>query len=268
MMANNLDIDNLLETLLKIVGLFLPSPKPASDIKTLFDTVSNGKPSEYKDVLDEMKKNKGGYPDNFKPVDNDDQLKDLPPTLEEIGISFDLSAEAQNEADTLLDAVAKLGELLKRPNRGSRPRTPDGKIHGEAPLPPTITKKDSHYAQDMADILLDAEVRLGEILDNRPPKIRSSQGGTSKPLPSDISKRQSHQAQTRRIPARVGEPNSVIREYRVTSSHPRARGRTFYRFPDGTGRNYVSPRAWENLHHFVDVNKVANFATPKTDRSN
>ena len=41
MMANNLDIDNLLETLLKIVGLFLPSPKPASDIKTLFDTVSN-----------------------------------------------------------------------------------------------------------------------------------------------------------------------------------------------------------------------------------
>ena len=48
----------------------------------------------------------------------------------------------------------------------------------------------------MADILLDAEVRLGEILDDRPPKIRSSQGGTSKPLPSDISKRQSHQAQT------------------------------------------------------------------------
>jgi len=51
-------------------------------------------------------------------------------------------------------------------------------------------------AQDMADILLDAEVKLGEILENRPEEIRSSQGGTSKPLPPDISKRASHQAQT------------------------------------------------------------------------
>jgi hypothetical protein len=52
-------------------------------------------------------------------------------------------------------------------------------------------------AQDMADILLDAEVRMGEILDSRPAEVvRSSQGGTSKPLPPEITKKQSHQAQT------------------------------------------------------------------------
>jgi len=134
----------------------------------------------------------------------------------------------------LLDAVARLGELLAhRPNRGSHPRTPDGKVHGEAPLPPTVSKKDSHYAQDMADILLDAEVRLGEILDNRPPKIRSSQGGTSKPLPSDISKRQSHQAQT-------------------LSKHPEIVEQA---------KAEVSVKSNRNFGEF-------NLTTPKTDRSN
>ena len=98
----------------------------------------------------------------------------------------------------MLDAVARLGELLAhRPNRGSHPRTPDGKVHGEAPLPPTVSKKDSHYAQDMADILLDAEVRLGEILEAIPqaPPIGFSSGNRIS-LPTDISKKQSHQAQT------------------------------------------------------------------------
>jgi len=54
-------------------------------------------------------------------------------------------------------------------------------------------------AQDMAEILLDAEVRLGEILEKMEPKRikESSTQGTSLPsLPPDISKKQSHQAQT------------------------------------------------------------------------
>jgi phage N-6-adenine-methyltransferase len=50
-------------------------------------------------------------------------------------------------------------------------------------------------AQDMADILLDAEVKLGEILEAIPGKKASSGGGT-RSLPDDISKKASHQAQT------------------------------------------------------------------------
>ena len=52
-------------------------------------------------------------------------------------------------------------------------------------------------AQDMADILLDAEVRLGEILEAIPqtPPIGFS-NGNRKSLPPDITKKQSHQAQT------------------------------------------------------------------------
>ena len=51
-------------------------------------------------------------------------------------------------------------------------------------------------AQDMAGILLDAEVKLGGILASRTQEVRSSQGGTSKPLPNEISKKASHKAQT------------------------------------------------------------------------
>lgn len=52
-------------------------------------------------------------------------------------------------------------------------------------------------AQDMAEILLDAEVRLGEILEKMEPKhpIGFAEGNR-KSLPPDISKKQSHQAQT------------------------------------------------------------------------
>lgn len=50
-------------------------------------------------------------------------------------------------------------------------------------------------AQDMAEILLDAEVRMGEILEAIPGKFTSSQAGT-RSLPPDITKKQSHQAQT------------------------------------------------------------------------
>jgi hypothetical protein len=53
-------------------------------------------------------------------------------------------------------------------------------------------------AQDMAEILLDAEVRLGEILENLPSPHGSKIGnrGIEKNLPTDISHKQSHQAQT------------------------------------------------------------------------
>jgi uncharacterized protein YccT (UPF0319 family) len=54
--------------------------------------------------------------------------------------------------------------------------------------------------QDMADILLDAEVRMGEILEATVSvggkTDRCSRGGTSNPLPSDVTRKQSHQAQT------------------------------------------------------------------------
>ena len=50
-------------------------------------------------------------------------------------------------------------------------------------------------AQDMADILLDAEMKLGGILEAIPDKKASSGGGT-RSLPSEVSKKASHQAQT------------------------------------------------------------------------
>jgi|GEM_PF-4134730 len=49
--------------------------------------------------------------------------------------------------------------------------------------------------QDMADILLDAEVKMGEILGAIPDKFTSSQAGT-RSLPPDVTRKQSHQAQT------------------------------------------------------------------------
>jgi hypothetical protein len=53
-------------------------------------------------------------------------------------------------------------------------------------------------AQDMADILLDAEVRMGEILDNQTSRGGSMDGkrGSERTLPPDITHKQSHQAQT------------------------------------------------------------------------
>lgn len=49
--------------------------------------------------------------------------------------------------------------------------------------------------QDLAEELLYAEARLGEMLKDREKQVRSSRGGTSKPLPKDINKKQSHEAQ-------------------------------------------------------------------------
>ena len=54
-------------------------------------------------------------------------------------------------------------------------------------------------AQVVADILLDAEVKLGEMLETTVGRggksDRSTRGGTSKPLPHNIDKKQSHYAQ-------------------------------------------------------------------------
>lgn len=50
-------------------------------------------------------------------------------------------------------------------------------------------------AQDMADILLDAEMKMGEILEAIPDKEASSAKGT-RTLPDNVTKKQSHQAQT------------------------------------------------------------------------
>lgn len=53
-------------------------------------------------------------------------------------------------------------------------------------------------AQDMADILLDAEMKLGGILEANPPGFQREKSGQIKqnPLPENISQKQSHQAQT------------------------------------------------------------------------
>lgn len=50
--------------------------------------------------------------------------------------------------------------------------------------------------QDLAEELLYAEARMGEMLEVREKQVRSSRGGTSKPLPKEIDKKQSHYAQT------------------------------------------------------------------------
>jgi len=52
--------------------------------------------------------------------------------------------------------------------------------------------------QDITDILLDAEVKLGEMLEKLEPNIESSGRGTiekKRSLPEGITKKQSHEAQ-------------------------------------------------------------------------
>jgi len=58
--------------------------------------------------------------------------------------------DTQDLAEILLDAEAKLGEMLGAANLSSRKRTEDGRLSGaENPLPPGITKKQSHEAQEL-----------------------------------------------------------------------------------------------------------------------
>lgn len=49
--------------------------------------------------------------------------------------------------------------------------------------------------QDMGKALLYAEAKMGDLLKDRPETDRGSRGGTSKPLPEGITKKQSHIAQ-------------------------------------------------------------------------
>ena len=44
----------------------------------------------------------------------------------------------------------------------------------------------------LAGALLDAEVKIGELLQNRPEVVRRSRGGTSNPLPAGMTHKQSH----------------------------------------------------------------------------
>jgi len=59
-----------------------------------------------------------------------------------------------------------------------------------------VREQKQEEAQFLASALLDAETRIGEILKERPTETRSSHGGTSKPLPEGINKKQSHYFQT------------------------------------------------------------------------
>lgn len=59
-------------------------------------------------------------------------------------------ADGQRLADLLLDAEVRLGEMLEsRPDRSYHQGT-SGKMEGKGPLPPGITKKQSHQAQELA----------------------------------------------------------------------------------------------------------------------
>jgi len=73
------------------------------------------------------------------------------------------------------------------------------KFEGKEPL---YTRVEELYqdTQDIADILLDAEVKLGEMLekiDKSDSRLRGSTKGTTvkSTLPSGITKKQSHEAQ-------------------------------------------------------------------------
>jgi len=68
----------------------------------------------------------------------------------------------------------------------------------------------------MARALLDAEVRLGELLKDRNEQVRSSRGGTSKPLPEGISKKLSHYAQT------LADNKAIVEQVKVDFSTMRS----------------------------------------------
>ena len=50
-------------------------------------------------------------------------------------------------------------------------------------------------AQSTSECLLEAEARLGEMLAARPSQVRTSRGGSPKPLPEGVSQKDSHRAQ-------------------------------------------------------------------------
>lgn len=58
-------------------------------------------------------------------------------------------SDTQDLAEELLYAEARLGEMLADGNRSSGKRTSDGTFKGRERLPPSIDKKQSHYAQEL-----------------------------------------------------------------------------------------------------------------------
>jgi len=79
-------------------------------------------------------------------------------------------------------------------------------------------------AQDVATGVLYAEAKLEELLNDRPEVDRGSRGGTSKPLPDGISKKQSHYAQT--LADNIDTIEEVILEAHENEESPRNGGRS------------------------------------------
>ena len=50
-------------------------------------------------------------------------------------------------------------------------------------------------AIDVAEMIIYAEAKMGEMILKRPEALRPSRGGSSKPLPNGITWKESHQAQ-------------------------------------------------------------------------
>lgn len=98
---------------------------------------------------------------------------ELPATIDELNQFIIIGKERLNAQKAKIRAIEKAGIAI---------------IAKEAAL---------SDAQDMADILLDAEVRLGEILEAIPlAEKRASSARELVSLPDGVSKKQSHQAQT------------------------------------------------------------------------
>lgn len=113
---------------------------------------------------------------------------ELPATIEKLNQFIIIGKERLNAQKAKIRAIEKTGMAIEAK---------------EAALADT---------QDMADILLDAEMKLGGILEAIPNKKASSGEGT-RSLPDDITKKQSHQAQTiSRNPSIVERVKAEARE--------------------------------------------------------
>lgn len=128
--------------------------------------------------------------------------------------------------------------------------------------------------QDMAEIILDAESKLGEMLKERPEQVRilKSPGGTSIPLPEGITKRESHYAQTvasnpeivKKIIQQAREEGTlpttkeVIREVQREKQIQRNSNLSSIPFPKDKYRTVVIDPPWEmkKLEREVRPNQV------------
>jgi hypothetical protein len=69
------------------------------------------------------------------------------------------------------------------------------RVIDQLPLAKEVREQKKEEAQMLAGALLDAEGRIGQLLKERPEYDRSSRGGTSKPLPEGITRKQSYNFQ-------------------------------------------------------------------------